>query len=196
MLTLLSATFASADAFVEIEEWGNENLQFADSVPSPDALNDLVNALDPKVFKACFTSWVATLRDDERDVIAIDGKTSRRTHNRRKGREPLQLVSASWVPCCAWTAARQRLVLGQQAVDETSNEITAVPRFLERLKLTAVLETIDAMGAPSDNGRAIVDRGANYCLARKGNHPTDPMPGSNTSVAEVHDTTMEPCAPQ
>ena len=114
LLLILAATIASAEDFVEIEEWGNERLEFLrtflpyrDGIPSHDALNDVVNALDPELFKACFTSWVATLRDDDPDIIAIDGKTSRRTHNRAKGREPLHLVSA-------W-AARQRLVLGQQA---------------------------------------------------------------------------------
>jgi hypothetical protein len=103
LLLILAATLAAAEDFVEIEEWGNEHLDFLRTflpyehdIPSHDALNDLVNALDPELFKACFTSWVETLRDDDPDIIAIDGKTSRRTHNRAKGREPLHLVSASW----------------------------------------------------------------------------------------------------
>lgn len=103
LLLILAATIASAEDFVEIEAWGNEHLDFmrrflpfASGIPSHDALNDLVNALDPELFKACFTSWVATLRDTDPDIIAIDGKTSRRTHNRARGREPLHLVSASW----------------------------------------------------------------------------------------------------
>lgn len=78
-------------------------------------MHDLVNALDPEHFKSCFTSWVETQRDTDSDIIAIDGKTSRRTHNRASGREPLHLVSA-------W-AARQQQVLGQQAIIEKSNEI-------------------------------------------------------------------------
>ena len=178
MLTILSATLASADDFVEIEEWGNANLPFlrgflayADGIPSHDALNDLVNALDPEVFKSCFSSWVATLADAapidteacQLNVVNLDGKTSRRTHARSKGRNPLHLVSA-------W-AARQRLVLGQQAVDEKSNEITAIPHLLERLELTGALVTIDAMGTQSEIAQAIVDKGADYCLALKGNHP-------------------------
>jgi hypothetical protein len=97
MLTILAATHASADDFVEIEEWGNENLAFlrsflayADGIPSHDALNDLVNALDADVFKSCISSWVATLADAaptdvegcECNVVSLDGKTSRRTHAR------------------------------------------------------------------------------------------------------------------
>jgi predicted transposase YbfD/YdcC len=178
MLTILAATLASADDFVEIEEWGNENLAFlrgflayADGIPSHDAFNDLVNALDPELFKSCFSSWVATLANAEPvpaegadlNVVSFDGKTSRRTHARRRGRNPLHVVSA-------W-AASQRLVLGQQAVDEKSNEITAIPHLLERLELAGALVTIDAMGTQEIIAQAIVDKGADYCLALKGNHP-------------------------
>lgn len=170
LLLILSATIASAEDFVEIEEWGEEHLDFLrtflpyrDGIPSHDALNDLVNALDPELFKACFTSWVETLRDADPEIIAIDGKTSRRTHNRAKGREPLHLVSA-------W-AARQRLVLGQQAIDEKSNEITAIPLLLERLMLKGALVTIDAMGCQVEIAEKIIEGGGDYCLALKGNHP-------------------------
>jgi predicted transposase YbfD/YdcC len=170
LLLTLAATLAGADDFVEIEEWGNEHLAFLrtflafeDGIPSHDALNDLVNALDPELFKACFTSWVATLQDADPDVIAIDGKTSRRTHARGKGREPLHLVSA-------W-AARQRLVLGQQATDVKSNEITAIPLLLERLTIKGALVTIDAMGTQTDIAEKIIERGGNYLLALKENWP-------------------------
>jgi len=170
LLLTLAATLAGADDFVEIEEWGNEHLAFlrtflafADGIPSHDALNDLVNALDPELFKACFTSWVATLQDADPDVIAIDGKTSRRTHARGKGREPLHLVSA-------W-AARQRLVLGQQAIDVKSNEITAIPLLLERLAIKGALVTIDAMGTQTDIAEKILERGGDYLLALKENRP-------------------------
>ncbi len=170
LLLILAATLAAAEDFVEIEEWGNEQLDFLRTflpyehgIPSHDALNDLVNALDPELFKACFTSWVETLRDDDPDIIAIDGKTSRRTHNRAKGREPLHLVSA-------W-AARQRLVLGQEAIDEKSNEIRAIPLLLERLMLKGALVTIDAMGTQKDIAAKVIEGGGDYCLALKENHP-------------------------
>lgn len=190
LLLILAATLAGADDFVEIEEWGNENLAFLRTflayehgIPSHDALNDLVNALDPELFKACFTSWVASLRDADPDIIAIDGKTSRRTHARNKGREPLHLVSA-------W-AARQRLVLGQEAVDEKSNEIKAIPLLLERLMLKGALVTIDAMGTQIEIAEKILDRGGDYLLALKENRPVlhadverffaDPPPGAVTT---------------
>lgn len=103
-----------------------------------DTLNDVINALDADLFKACFTVWVEALRDNDPEVTAIDGKTSRRSHARGKGREPLHIVSA-------W-ASPQRLVLGQETIDAKSNEITAIPLLLERLELTGAIVTIDAMG--------------------------------------------------
>ncbi|PRD40333.1 ISAs1 family transposase, partial [Phyllobacterium phragmitis] len=84
---------------------------------------------------------------DDPDIVAIDGKTSRRAHNRSRGQNPLHLVSA-------W-AARQRLVLGQQACAEKSNEITAIPELLERLELTGARVTIDAMGCQTKIAAAI-----------------------------------------
>ena len=88
-------------------------------------MNDVYNALDGDQFQACFIAWVEGLCEAEGEIIAIDGKTSRRTGDRRRGRDPLHLVSA-------W-ASGQRLVLGQQAVAEGSNEITAIPALLEKL---------------------------------------------------------------
>src|SRR5436305_362408 len=85
----------------------------APGVPSHDTLGEVIAALDPELFKGCFTACVEGLREAEPDLVAIDGKTSRRTHDRGKGREPLRLVSA-------W-ASRQRLVLGREAVGGKSN---------------------------------------------------------------------------
>ncbi len=103
------------------------------------------------------------LRESERNIIAIDGKTSRRSHARSKGREPLHLVSA-------W-ACRQRLVLGQEAVGDKSNEIVAIPLLLERLALTGALVTIDAIGTQTKIAEIIVRRGGDYLLALKANRP-------------------------
>ena len=117
VLLLVCATIAGADDLVEVREWGLERLEFLrmylpyrDGIPSHDTLTDVLNAVDADVFKQCFMDWVAGLRDGDPDVIGIDGKTSRRTHDRPKDRKPLHLVSA-------W-ASRQRLVLGQQATEE------------------------------------------------------------------------------
>lgn len=126
LLLVLCATLAGMEDFVEIRLWGEERLDFLRrflpydrGVPSHDTLNDVINALEPELFKSCFLAWVDGLRDGAPDIIAIDGKTSRRTHDRSKGRAPLHLVSA-------W-ASRQRLVLGQEAVEDKSSEIAAIP---------------------------------------------------------------------
>ena len=170
MLLVLCATLAGAEDFVEARLWGCKHLAFlrrflpfAESIPSHDTLNDVVNALDPALFKTCFVAWVEALRETEPDIVAIDGKTARRTHNRAKGREPLHLVSA-------W-AARQRLVLGQEATDAKSNEITAIPLLLERLALTGALVTLDAMGCQTKIAEAIRAKGADYLIAVKANWP-------------------------
>lgn len=171
LLLVLCASLCGMDDFVEIRMWGEQRLDFLRrfypferGLPSHDTLNDIVNALDPQLFQACFTRWVEGLRDDLPEVVAIDGKTSRRTHDRGKGRAPLHMVSA-------W-AARQRLVLGQEAVDVKSNEIVAIPLLLERLELAGALVTIDAMGTQTDIADTIVRRGGDYLLVLKANRPT------------------------
>ena len=170
LLVVLCATLAGMEDFVEIKLWGDQRLDFLRrfypyerGVPSHDTLNDLINALDPQLFKACFIAWVEDLRETGPDVIAIDGKTSRRSHDRAKGRAPLHMVSA-------W-ACRQRLVPGQEAVDEKSNEIIAIPLLLEQLELTGALVTIDAMGTQTKIAETIVRRGGDYLLALKQNRP-------------------------
>ncbi len=146
LLLVLCATQCGMDDFVEIRHWGEQRLDFLRrflpyerGLLAHDTLNDVVNALDADLFKACFTAWVESLREVEPDRIAIDGKTSRRCHAKSAGRAALHTVSA-------W-AARQRLVLGQEAVADKSNEITAIPHLLERLELRGALVTLDARGA-------------------------------------------------
>lgn len=170
LLLLLCATLAGADDFVEMRLWGGQNLAFlrrfcpyAHGIPSHDTLGEVIRAVDPALFKACFASWVEGLRESEPDIIAIDGKTSRRTHARKKGREPLHLVSA-------W-ASRQRLVLGQEAVSGKSNEIVAIPLLLQRLALTGALVTIDAIGTQRAIAETIRKGGGDYLLSLKENWP-------------------------
>ncbi|MFL6727912.1 MAG: ISAs1 family transposase [Sphingomicrobium sp.] len=170
MLLVLCATLSGMEDFVEIKLWGEQRLDFLRrflpyerGIAAHDTLNDVINALDPELFKACFIAWVETLRDGAPDIIAVDGKTSRRSHARGKGREPLHLVSA-------W-ATRQRLVLGQEATADKSNEITAIPLLLQRLELAGALVTIDAIGTQSAIAETIVARGGDYLLALKANWP-------------------------
>ena len=173
LLVVLCGTVAGAEDFVEIRRWGEMHqeflrrlLPFNAGVPSHDTLNDVINAIDGGLFAQCFTAWVEDLRAPSAacaapEIVAIDGKTSRRTHDRSKDRGPLHLVSA-------W-ASSQRLVLGQQACEAKSNEITAIPLLLERLALTGALVTIDAMGTQIKIAQTILDRGGDYLLALKDN---------------------------
>ena len=170
LLLVLCGTLAGAEDFVEIRRWGQMHqdflrrlLPFKTGIPSHDTLNDVINAIDGTLFAQCFTAWVEGLREPTStaapEVVAIDGKTSRRTHDRGKDRGPLHMVSA-------W-ASSQRLVLGQQACEAKSNEITAIPLLLERLALTGALATIDAMGCQTRIAQALLERGGDYLLAVK-----------------------------
>ena len=176
LLTVLAGTIAGAEDFVEIRRWAKLHVEFlrrflpfASGIPSHDTLNDIMNAIDGELFCACFTQWVSSLGrmaespDAGPEVVAVDGKTSRRTHDRAQDRNPLHLVSA-------W-ASNQRLVLGQQACAAKSNEITAIPLLLDRLAIRGALVTIDAMGCQTRIAQKILDRDADYLLAVKDNWP-------------------------
>jgi DDE_Tnp_1-associated/Transposase DDE domain len=178
LLLLLCATLAGADDLVEIELWGNQQLEFlrrflpyTHGIPSHDTLGAVIGVLDPERFKRCFAAWVEGLREAKPDLVAIDGKTSRRTHARGKGREPLHLVSA-------W-ATRQRLVLGQEAVAGKSNEIAAIPLLLERLALQGALVTIDAIGTQAAIAATIRARGGDYLPASAQGQPSGAPAGGH-----------------
>jgi hypothetical protein len=170
LLLALSATVAGAGDFVETTIWGEENQAFLrrffpyqNGIPSHDTLCDAFAAIDPELFKSCFLTWVEDLRDGAPETIAIDGKTSRRSDDRGKGRKPLHMVSA-------W-ATRQRIVLGREATEEKSNEITAIPRLLKSLDLQGAVVTIDAMGTQTRIAQTIRDGGGYYVLSLKENWP-------------------------
>jgi len=170
LLLVVCATIAGCDDYDEIAAWGEARLAFLRrflpyhwGVPCEDWLRVVMNRIDPDLFAACFRAWAAELSPGAEALIALDGKTSRRTHDRRRGHPALHLVSA-------W-ATSQRLVLGQEAVADKSNEITAIPRLLEHLTLNGALVTIDAIGTQVDIAQAIRDGGGNYLLALKANHP-------------------------
>jgi predicted transposase YbfD/YdcC len=136
-------------------------LPYERGIASHDTLNDVKNALPAPLFAECFTVWVESLRESAADIVAIDGKTSRRS--KARGSDPLHLVSA-------W-ASRQRLVLGQEAVADKSNEINAIPLLLERLEFEGALVTIDAISCQTGIARAIRAKGADYLFALKENWP-------------------------
>jgi predicted transposase YbfD/YdcC len=137
---------------------------FANGTPAHDHLGDILAMLNPEQFQRCFVAWVAAVSGHPEGVIAIDGKTVRRSGRKRKDQEPIHMVSAF--------AARQRLVLGQVKVAEKSNEITAIPKLLDLLAIEGAIVTIDAMGCQREIAQKIVDKKADYVLALKGNQGT------------------------
>lgn len=171
LFLVVCGTIANGDDYEDIVDWGEAHLcflrrfsAFHHGIPCADWLRTLVNRVDPDLFSACFRDWVAACWPQHAGLVAIDGKTSRRTHDRRAGRLPLHLVSAF--------ATNERLVLGQEAVDEKSNEVVAIPALLGRLDLKGALVSIDAIGCNPAIAQAILDSGADYLLAVKDNQPT------------------------
>jgi predicted transposase YbfD/YdcC len=168
LLLCLLAVLAGAETFVDIARFGDKKrellrrfLPFRDGTPSHDHLGDIFATLEAEHFQRCFVSWVVSLTGAPAEVIAIDGKTSRRSYQKKGGKDPIHMVSAF--------AARQRLVLGQVKVAEKSNEIVAIPKLLEMMAIEGAIVTIDAMGCQRDIAQKIVDKKADYVLALKGN---------------------------
>jgi predicted transposase YbfD/YdcC len=169
LLTLL-AVLAGADSFVEIARFGDKKIDllrrfrpFRDGTPSHDHLGDIFAALDAEQFQRCFVAWVASLTGVPEGVVAIDGKTVRRSGG-KAGKGAIHMGSAF--------AAGQRLVLGQTKVAEKSNEIVAIPRLLDLLAIEGAIVTIDAMGCQRAIARKIVEKKADYIFGLKGNQGT------------------------
>ena len=175
LLLVVCGTIADCDDYETIAAWGKQRLEFLrrflpyhHGVPGARWLTLLMNRIDPGLFSACFSAWVREVWPDRPELIAIDGKTARRSHNRSIGQGPLHLVSAF--------ATSARLVLGQEAVDEKSTETSAIPLLLERLAaggaLKGAIVTIDAIACNADIAAAVTAAGADYLLAVKANQPT------------------------
>jgi predicted transposase YbfD/YdcC len=171
LLLCLLAVLAGAESFVDIACFGEKKLEllrrflpFANGTPAHDHLGDIFAVLDAEKFQHCFVAWVAAFSGIAAEVIAIDGKTSRRSYQKKGGKAAIHMVSAF--------ATRQRLVLGQVKVAEKSNEIIAIPKLLEMLSIEGATVTIDAMGCQRDIAQAILDGKGNYALALKGNQGT------------------------
>lgn len=168
----ICAVLCGADSWVDVELFGQAKLTWLrtflalpNGIPSHDTFGRVFAALDPQAFERCFLAWVrAVVTHTAGEVVALDGKTLRRSHDRGAGKGALHLVSA-------W-ATSNRLVLGQVAVDAKSNEITALPALLQVLALEGCIVTIDAIGCQTAIARPIVDQGGDYVLALKENQPT------------------------
>ena len=170
LVVALCGTIAGADSWSDIERFGNERLTWLrtflplpNGIPSHDTFGRVFSLLDPAKLVACIRQWLDDVGREIGQHIAIDGKTLRGSFDTAAGRNPLHLVSA-------W-ACEARLTLGQVATEAKSNEITAIPLLLELLDLKGATVTIDARGCQKDIAQKIVDRGGDYLLALKDNHP-------------------------
>ncbi len=173
LLTIaLCAIISGTDEWVAMEAYGKAKregfdtvLDLPNGIPSHDTVGRVFAALDPDQFPHCFLDWVrTTVTMTDGAVVACDGKTVRRSHDRGAGKSAVHMVRA-------WASA-SRLVLGPIAVDEKSNEITALPALLNLLMLTGCIVTIDAMGCQTAIAQTIIDREADDVLALKENQET------------------------
>lgn len=148
------------------EDWLEQFLELPNGIPSRDCIRRVLSSLKPEAFQECFQSWTASLLTESAHsnaMIAIDGKTVRRSHDKAKGLGPLHLVGA-------WATANG-LSLGQVATEEKSNEITVIPELIDRIDVKGAVVTIDAMGCQKEIARKIVDARGDYVLAVKDNQP-------------------------
>jgi predicted transposase YbfD/YdcC len=166
------AVICGADDFVAIaqfgrlkKDWFAQFLDLSQGIPSHDRFNQVLAAIRPDEFEKCLLSWITSLHEiTSGQIVAIDGKTLRRSYDRASAKSAIHMVSA-------WATANH-ISLGQVVVDEKSNEITAIPKLLQMLEIQGSLVTIDAMGCQVEIARQIVLQKADYVLAVKGNQPT------------------------
>lgn len=165
------ATICGAEHFTEMEEFGIAKqdwlktfLKLRNGIPTHDTFARVFAKLKPSAFRECFVDWVQAINTTTAgEVVAIDGKTARRSHHKQAGIKALHLVSA-------W-ATRNRLTLGQVKVDQKSNEITAVPELLRLLEIKGCIVTVDALNTQKEIAHEIRQQEADYVLALKENHP-------------------------
>jgi predicted transposase YbfD/YdcC len=170
LVIAVCAVIACAESWDDIALYGRNKvswlrsfLRLANGIPSHDTFRRVFMLIDPDAFEACFATWAQSFAENiDREVVAIDGKTLRRSFDCGRAQGPLHLVSA-------WASA-QGLVLGQREVDGKSNEITAIPALLETLSVTNCIVTLDAMGCQKTIAARILDRHADYLLVLKANH--------------------------
>ncbi len=174
----LLAVLAGAGGPTAIARWAALKREFLaqvldlpNGIPGKDVFRRVLMALKPAAFQACFDGWLQVLRDEaiaqtgvDRPVLPVDGKTLRRSHDRRHGLGALHSVSV-------W-ASEYGLSLGQVACDEKSNEITAIPKLLRQVDIQGAIVTIDAMGTQKEIAKQIIDGGGDFVLSLKGNHET------------------------
>ena len=186
LIIAICGVICGADSWVEIEEFGQAKrdwlskfLELQKGIPSHDTFGRVFGLIDGDQFQAGFMMWVQRVSQlTSGQVIAIDGKQLRRSHDKAIGKDAIHMVSA-------W-ASENRLVLGQVKVDEKSNEITAIPQLLDLLEISGCIVTIDAMGCQKEIAQKIIDNQADYVLALKENHP-----GTYRDVQSLFDYAQE-----
>lgn len=169
LLLCICAVVSGAEGWKDIAtfgriklDWLRRFLPYENGIPSEDCIAWVMAGLSPKAFQECFAAWMQSVAQlTEGEIVAIDGKTLRRSYDRRNGRGAIHMVSA-------WADAN-RLSLGQVATEEKSNEITAIPKLLDLLEIKGCIVTIDAMGCQTAIAEKIVAAGADYVLAVKDN---------------------------
>jgi predicted transposase YbfD/YdcC len=169
LLLCLLAVLAGAETFVDIARFGEKKIAllrrfrpFRHGTPAHDHLGDILAVLDAEQFQRCFVDWVAALTGASKEVVAIDGKTLRRSGGKKDAQAAIHMVSAF--------ATRQRLALGQVKVADKSNEIVAIPKLLDLLAIEGAIVTLDAIGC--QRAEKILHKRADYVLALKGNQGT------------------------
>ena len=167
----ICAVICGAEGWADVELFGKSKyvwlrrfLDLPNGIPSHDTLGRVFSRIDSKQFQRCFTDWVKRVSEQTQgQVIAIDGKTLRRSGDRGAGKSAIHMVSA-------WAQANS-VVLGQTKVSERSNEITAIPELLKILEVSGCIVTIDAMGCQKEIAGTIIENGADYVLSVKKNQP-------------------------
>lgn len=169
---VLCGTMAGIDSWIGFEDYAEEHqdllrkfIDLPNGVPSHDTIARVIEGLNVEEFLNCFESFTQKLIDVTQGIISVDGKTMRGSHDRKNGIKARHIVSA-WADSC-------KLVLGQEKVEDKSNEITAIPLLLKRLDLQGRIVTIDAMGCQRDICQQIIDQGGDYVISLKGTeYPT------------------------
>ncbi len=167
----ICATICGAEGWTEMaffgqckEKWLKTFLELPNGIPTDDTFRRVISALKPDEFEACFQRWTEAISNHQSEVIAIDGKTLRRSHDNAEGKSAIHIVSA-------W-ACQNKMVFGQIATEEKSNEITAIPKLLEMLVIDGSVVTIDAMGCQKKIAEKIKELNGDYIFSLKGNHGT------------------------
>lgn len=165
----ICAVICNADNYEQIclfgnakYDWFKKFLELTHGIPSADTFERIFSRIDPEEFKQSFLDWIQAIREITKgEVVAVDGKTLRRSHDKSNGKSAIHMVSA-------WASANG-IVLGQRKTDAKSNEITAIPELLKTLEIAGCIVTIDAMGCQTKIAEDIVNKNADYVLALKGN---------------------------